>query len=194
MTALHFAPCPMHSLRLFAFPSVDRTRKERTPRSAHSSTVPEKAPSRIRSSDLFLLTCSYAGLYGLQRRRGDVDHVEVGSGLGHGLLPDDGASEIGGLGDRLGQRYRQALLILGTAARQPPCGDVLADTLISASRRGHDVRTRRYGEADRQAFRDCAFALKAVVRDGQGVGHAAGTGLAFAEHARHRYAHSDFVA
>src|SRR6266567_7206601 len=56
--------------------------------------------------------------YALERGRIDVDHVCAGSGLGRGLGPADRAFQIVGGRSGLRQRDRDALLILGSAARQ----------------------------------------------------------------------------
>src|SRR5260370_36095851 len=102
----------------------------------------------------------------LEGRRRDVRHVQARAGLWPRLGPADFTAQIGGGGCGLRQRYGQTLLILGSAARELPCGDVVGDALIALSRRGHHIVTRRYGKADRQALCDYAFALNAVVPQG----------------------------
>src|SRR5215472_16507111 len=137
--------------------------------------------------------------YSLQRRRGDIHHVRAGAGLRRRLGPVDLAAQVGGGCRGFGQRDGDALLILGSAAWQLPhrhtgLGLVVGvDALITGTRRGHHGRVRRDVEADRYAFRDHAFSLQAVIPNRQGVGYAAGTGLAFAESPRQRYANANLI-
>src|SRR5215468_8221177 len=96
----------------------------------------------------------------LQRRRGDGGHVLAGAALWRRLGPVDFTAQVGGSSCGLGQRYGDALLILGSAARHLPHGAAVAFVFVGAralvySVRGtHDIRVGRDVEADRYAFRD----------------------------------------
>src|SRR5216683_2657681 len=88
----------------------------------------------------------------LEGRRCDVRHVLARASLWPRLGPANFTAQIGGGGRGLRQRYGQTLLILGSAARELPCGDVIGDALIALSRRSHHIVARWDVEADRQAL------------------------------------------
>src|SRR5262252_3115739 len=137
--------------------------------------------------------------FALQRRRGDRGRIQVRAGLRPRLRPADFTAQIGGGGCGFGQRYSDALLILGSATWHLPHSDaglgflVGANALISGARSGHDVCICRDVKADSYAFRDQALALQAAVCDGQCVGHTTGSGFPLAENTRQRHAGTDFI-